>query len=90
MRRGQPRNAIEALIEGQKLIDTWLGRFVLAKAYIALGAFAEAGSEMDTCERRRGEATDIMMNEMPTFRYCAPIPYYLGPAARRAQEPFVG
>ena len=78
LRRGQPRNAIEALTEGQKLIDTWLGRFVLAKAYIALGAFAEAGSEMDTCERRRGEATDIMMNEMPTFRYCAPIPYYLG------------
>ncbi|MGD8895747.1 MAG: hypothetical protein PVJ73_06910, partial [Acidobacteriota bacterium] len=34
------------------------------------------------CERRRGEASAIFLDDIPTFRYLAPLPYWLG----RAQE----
>jgi tetratricopeptide (TPR) repeat protein len=45
-------------------------------------AFSEAYSEFDTCLKRRGEATSIFFNDLPTYRYLPPIFYYLG----RAQE----
>jgi hypothetical protein len=32
--------------------------------------------------RRRGEATAIFLDDVPTFRYLAPLPYWLA----RAQE----
>jgi hypothetical protein len=34
------------------------------------------------CEKRRGEATALFLNDLPTWRYMATLPYWLG----RAQE----
>ena len=34
------------------------------------------------CEQRRGEATAIFLNDLPTWRYMAALPYWLG----RAQQ----
>jgi serine/threonine protein kinase/tetratricopeptide (TPR) repeat protein len=74
--RGDPRKAIERFKTAQQFADSWLGRFGLGMAYLAAGAFAEADSEFDLCLKRRGEATAILLDDMPTYRHEAPVHYY--------------
>jgi serine/threonine protein kinase/tetratricopeptide (TPR) repeat protein len=76
--RGDPRKAIERFKTAQQFADSWLGRFGLGRAYLAAGAFAEADSEFDLCEKRLGEATAVLLDDMPTYRYAAPVLYYQG------------
>jgi tetratricopeptide (TPR) repeat protein len=76
--RKDPRKAIERFKTAQQFADSWLGRFGLGRAYLEAGAFAEADSEFDLCEKRLGEATALLLDDMPTFRYAAPIHYYQG------------
>jgi tetratricopeptide (TPR) repeat protein len=79
---GDPRDAIVRLREGMRLADVWLIRFDLGRAYVAAGHAAEALSELETAAKRRGEATALFLNDLPTYRYLAEQPYWLG----RAQE----
>lgn len=78
--RGHAKEAIQLYRESQRLEDSWLSRYDLARAYIEAGAFTEASSELETCLKRRGEATDIYIDEQQTFRYFPPTYYYLGRA----------
>jgi len=74
--RGDPRKAIERFKTAQQFADSWLGRFGLGLAYLEAGAFAEADSEFDLCVKRRGEATAVLLDDMPTYRYEAPVHYF--------------
>jgi tetratricopeptide (TPR) repeat protein len=76
--RRDPRKAIERFKTAQQFADSWLGRFGLGRAYLEAGAFAEADSEFDLCEKRLGEASAVLLDDMPTYRYEAPIHYYQG------------
>jgi tetratricopeptide (TPR) repeat protein len=76
----RPREALLKFQDAQKLADTWLGRMATARAYLALGMFAEAGAELDRCWVRRGEATAVFFDDIPTWRIMAPVHYYLGVA----------
>jgi len=76
--RGDPRKAIERFKTAQQFADSWLGRFGLGMAYLAAGAFAEADSEFDLCLTRRGEATAVLLDDMPTFHLEAPVHYFQG------------
>ena len=67
---------------GTPLADLWLGRFDLGVAYIQRDAFAEALPELEACQKRRGEATALFFDDMPTVRYLAALPYWIG----RAEE----
>ncbi len=67
-------DAVEAGAAGQKLADFWLGRFVLGMAYVEAGHYAEGLTELDACMKRRGEATAIGLDEMPSFRCLATLP----------------
>ena len=78
--RGHAKEAIQLYRESQRLEDSWLSRFDLARGYIEAGAFTEASTELETCLKRRGEATDIYIDEQQTFRYFPPTYYYLGRA----------
>ena len=82
LKRGEAKRAIALFLEAQKLSDTWIGRLDLGRAYIEAGAFAEADSELENCLKRRGEASAIYLDDVPTFRRLPPVYYYLG----RAQE----
>ena len=62
--------------EAKDLIDFWVGRFDLGRAYLEAGAFAEADSEFDRCLKRRGEALELFMDNMPTYYSYLPIVYY--------------
>jgi tetratricopeptide (TPR) repeat protein len=78
--RDRPREALEALQEAQKLADLWLVRFYKGVAYVGLQAYPDALSELELCEKRRGEATAVFLDDVPTFRYVVPLSYWLGRA----------
>jgi tetratricopeptide (TPR) repeat protein len=79
---GRAKDAVAAFLDARKLADLWLARFSLGVAYVQAGAHAEALSELDTSQRRRGEATAVFLDDVPTARELAALPYWLG----RAQE----
>jgi tetratricopeptide (TPR) repeat protein/TolB-like protein len=70
--------AIDALREALDFADLWLVRFHLGQAYLGAGYTAEAMDEFETCNRRRGEATALFLDDLPTWRYMATLPYWLG------------
>ncbi len=78
LEKKDPRAAIKAFTEGNNLVDTWIGRFGLGRAYLEAGAFTEADSEFDRCIKRSGEALSIFLDESPTFGYFPQVYYYLG------------
>lgn len=82
LKQGKNREAIDVFKAAQALLDTWLGRFALGRAYLAAELFPEAHAEFDACLRRKGEATSVFFNDAPSFSYLPPVYYYLG----RAQE----
>jgi eukaryotic-like serine/threonine-protein kinase len=74
--------AVDAFTGAQKFADLWLARFQLGVAYVEAGHFAEGLGELERCLKRRGEATAIFLDEMPSFRYLVALPYWVG----RAQQ----
>jgi eukaryotic-like serine/threonine-protein kinase len=78
LKRGDRGEAIKDLTEANNLLDTWIGRFDLGRAYVEAGAFAEATSEFDRCVKRRGETLALFLDEAPTYGYFPPVYYYLG------------
>ena len=72
------RGAIKPLTEANTLLDTWIGRFELGRAFFAAGAFTQADSEFDRCIKRRGEALSLFLDEEPTFGYLPLVYYYQG------------
>jgi serine/threonine protein kinase/tetratricopeptide (TPR) repeat protein len=75
-------DAVDSLTAATKLSNVWLARYRLGVAYVQAEHYAEGLAELDTCSKRRGEATALFLNEVPTFHYLAPLSYWLG----RAQE----
>jgi tetratricopeptide (TPR) repeat protein len=81
-REGRTVEALEAFQSAQDLADPWLGRFDLGVLFVEAGRHAEALSELEICEKRSGEAAALFLDDIPTYRYLASLPYWLG----RAQE----
>jgi tetratricopeptide (TPR) repeat protein len=75
---GDARSAIDALNAANGLLDTWIGRFTLGRAYLEAGAFAQADSEFDRCMTRRGEALALFLDEEPTFGFTPSVAYFQG------------
>jgi tetratricopeptide (TPR) repeat protein len=85
LQRGDAKDAVQILGEANtKLLDTWLGRFDLGRAYLAADAFAEADGQFDRCLTRPGEAMSLALDEAPTFAYFPQVYYYMG-RARQGQ-----
>jgi tetratricopeptide (TPR) repeat protein len=72
--------ALKLFTEANALLDTWIGRFDLGRAYLDTGAFTEADSEFDRCLRRRGEALSLFLDPVPTYSYFPLVYYYQGRA----------
>jgi Tfp pilus assembly protein PilF len=68
--------------EALKLVDAWLARLALGRAYLEAGAFAQAQQELEVAVHRRGEATDVFLQIAPTYRLLGTAQYTLA----RAQE----
>jgi len=76
--RGDPKAAMKPIMEANALVDTWIGRFDLGRAYLEAGAFPEADSEFDQCIKRRGEALSLFLDETPSYGYFPAVYYYVG------------
>jgi tetratricopeptide (TPR) repeat protein len=96
--RARFAEAVQAFSSGRDLANVWLTRFDLGRAYVEAGRYAEAISELELCARRRGEAAALFLDDVPTLRYLAPLPYWLGraqqglgltPAARENYTTFI-
>jgi len=85
--QGHAREAIRSLEAARKIADTWMGRYLLGRAYLEAGAFPDADRELETAAKRRGEATAIFLDEAPSYRYYAPVPYWLGRAREGLKSP---
>jgi tetratricopeptide (TPR) repeat protein len=76
LRRGKAQAAVDLFQEAQKLADTWIGRLDLGRAYLEAKHFPEAASEFDACEKRKGEATSVFFDDVPSFRYYPQVYYF--------------
>src|SRR5882762_6300949 len=80
LKRGNAREALNSFQEAQKLANTWLGHFDMGLAYLAASAFTEASSEFDVCLKRRGEATSVFLDDIPSYHLLPAVYYYQGRA----------
>ncbi|MCH8337115.1 MAG: tetratricopeptide repeat protein [Proteobacteria bacterium] len=79
---GNHVEAIDLLRSAIDLADLWLVRFELGRAYLDAEYFAEALDQFKACEERLGEATAIFLDDTPSYRYLATLPYWTA----RAQQ----
>ena len=82
LKRGSARAAIDIFNAAQKILDTWLGRDGLGRAYLNAGGFPDAQTEFDVCLTKKGEATTVLVDDIPTYHLLANTRYYMA----RAQE----
>jgi eukaryotic-like serine/threonine-protein kinase len=87
LKKGNAREAITAFQEAQKLSDSWLGHFDLGRAYLDAGAFTEASSEFDICLSRKGEATSVFLDDVPSYHVLPAVFYYQGRAREGLHSP---
>ena len=80
LKKKDPNRAIQQIKAANGLLDTWISRFDLGRAYLDAGAFTEADAEFDQCMKRRGEAIELFDDNVPTFAYFPPVYYYEGRA----------
>ena len=73
-------DAVDSLKAAIGFADLWLARFYLGVAYEIAGRHTEALDQFGRCEKRRGEATALFIDEVPTYRYLAPLPYWMARA----------
>jgi len=76
LKRKNPTDAVRQITEANNVLDTWIGRFELGRAYLEAAAFPEADSQFDQCMRRRGEAIELFMDNVPTYAYLPLVYYY--------------
>lgn len=89
--------AILAMRDAASTADLWLIRYQLGKAYLRSGNYTEALDKLTTLKVRSGEATAVFLDDMPTYRLVAELPYWIGrvqeelktPAARASYEKYV-
>lgn len=79
---GRHAQAVDMLRDAVGLADLWMIRYELGRTYLEAGFLAEALSEFIGCNERRGEATAVFFDDMPSYRYLATLPYWTS----RAQQ----
>jgi tetratricopeptide (TPR) repeat protein/predicted Ser/Thr protein kinase len=87
LRSGNSSAAIDGFSAANMLLDTWIGRFELGKAYLEAKQFVQADSEFAECLKRRGEAMSLFLDEYPTYGHFPQLYYYLGVQREGANNP---
>jgi eukaryotic-like serine/threonine-protein kinase len=87
LKKGNARDALNSFKDAQKLADTWLGHFDMGRAYLDAAAFTEASSEFDICLNRRGEATSVFLDDVPSYHVLPAVYYYQGRAREGLNSP---
>jgi tetratricopeptide (TPR) repeat protein len=85
LQQKNPQDAIRIFTAANELLDTWIGRFDLGRAYLDAGLFTEADSEFDRCIKRRGEALEL--DDAPTYGYVPAVYYFQGRVREGLKSP---
>jgi tetratricopeptide (TPR) repeat protein len=80
MTRHRIADAVDLFTAARKFTDLWLARFNLGVAYVEAGAYAEAVSELELADKRRGEAMAMFLDDWPTVHQAVTVKYWLGRA----------
>ena len=84
--RGKPEQAMLAIRDSLQLSDQPIGHFLLARAALDAKRFAEAYSELQVCNARRGQLA-IGADDVPTYRNVPAVTYYLAKAQEGLGSP---
>jgi serine/threonine protein kinase/tetratricopeptide (TPR) repeat protein len=77
----------EALVkDALRDVDGWLAHLALGRVYLERGSIPEARSELDECRRRRGEASALFLDDVPSLRYLVEHQTLLDTAERRTAK----
>ncbi len=87
MHRRRYADAIEEFRSAAQRVDAWIVRRALGLAYLEIGSVAQAQEELERCEKRRGEATDVFLEVSPTYRLFPPVLLGLGKALDGLHSP---
>jgi tetratricopeptide (TPR) repeat protein len=85
--QGDAKGALKSFAEAQKIADTWLGRFALGRGYLAASMFTEASSEFEQCLKRKGEASAVFLDDVPSLRLIPELYYRIGLAQQGLHSP---
>jgi tetratricopeptide (TPR) repeat protein len=85
--RANAKKAVLTLKDAGQKADTWIGHLLLGRSFLEAGMYPEASSEIETCLKRRGEASALYLDDLPTFRLLPPIYYYMGRAQEALKSP---
>ena len=88
LKGGDARQAIKLLTEANTLLDTWIGHFILGRAYLEAKAYGQADSEFERCIKRRGEALSLFVDEDPSYGYVPAVYYSQGRVREGLQSGF--
>jgi tetratricopeptide (TPR) repeat protein len=87
LQKHDARAALAEIGSSQQLLDTWLGHYLAGRAYLEAGMLVEAQSEFDKCLTRRGEASALYLDDVPTFRVLPPLFYYIAKTQEATKNP---
>ena len=76
----RPADAQLALRRALELADLWPVRLASGVANVHGEDYVQAGQDLQKCLERRGEATAVFLDDVPSIRYLAPVHYWLGRA----------
>jgi tetratricopeptide (TPR) repeat protein len=80
LKRNQLAEAVDTYREAQAQHDSWISHLLLGRAYVEVGHFPEALTQLEAAEKRAGEATDLFDANSTTLHYLPPLHYWLGRA----------
>jgi tetratricopeptide (TPR) repeat protein len=79
---GKYIEAFDLLGSAAQLADLWLIRLELGKTFLDAEYYVEALDEFVACEEKRGQATAVFLDDLPSYRYLSTLPYWIA----RAQQ----
>jgi len=86
LKRSNPREALNSFQEAQKLTDTCSAirpRACLSRCWI----FHRSLFGIHVCLKRRGEATSVFLDDVPSYHWLPPVYYYQGRARQGLNSP---
>jgi tetratricopeptide (TPR) repeat protein len=90
LRRKAGAEAVEHFRKAGQHVDSWVARAGLGRAYLEAGAPAQALDELEKADARRGEATDVFLDIVPTWRLYPTVLFHLGRAKELLRNPSAG
>jgi tetratricopeptide (TPR) repeat protein len=80
LKDGRLADAFDRFRDAQSRYDSWLGHYLLGRAHLEAQQTVEAIGEFQRCLDRKGEATDVFIDDKSTLHDLPPVYYWMGVA----------